>query len=156
MPKNIKWNGRLVEDKMLDRVEKALNRSGALLERKIKLSMRAGTGKVYIKKSVRHRASAPGQPPAVDLGRLRSSITWRSSMLDGSVVGADAKPEDAVGFPVSTVPGEIIVIVGTNVEYAADLELGTPKIKPRPFLRPALENNRAEILKFFSLVGRFG
>ena len=153
MAKSVKWNGRVVEDKMLKRVEKALNRSGALLERSIKISMKSGTGRVYVKKSVRHRASAPGQPPAVDLGRLRGSITWRSSTgLDGSVAEPPAKPEDAIGTPASIVPGEITVVVGTNVEYAADLELGTPKIKPRSFLRPALENNRKQILKNFSLV----
>jgi len=52
----------------------------------------------------------------VDTGRLRASITHE---VDAS-------------------PGKIEGRVGTNVEYAAYVELGTRRASAQPYLRPAL------------------
>ena len=145
----LKWYG----DKLVTKLEKlqvqALKRCGALLEREIKLSMKPGTGREYIRGNIVHRASAPGEPPAVDTGRLRASITynWSGSGRGRAPIenpAGTSKPSDGVGEP-SAGRNEVVVVVGTNVWYGRDLELGTSKIKPRPFLRPALENNRAKI-----------
>lgn len=77
------------------------------------LLSRPGTGRVYLRgKSVEHRASAPGEPPAPDTGRLRASITTEV------VVGT----------------AEVRGIITANTEYAASLELGTERMRPRPFL----------------------
>lgn len=35
-------------------------------------------------------------------------------------------------------------VIGTNVEYAPYVELGTMKMSAKPFLRPAAENHTAE------------
>lgn len=64
--------------------------------------------------------SAPGEGPGVITGRLRASITWRPGVDEISPY----------------------VDIGTNVFYAPFLELGTKKMAPRPFLRPALEHAR--------------
>lgn len=56
----------------------------------------------------------------VDTDRLRSSITHEVEMGDKSVV------------------------IGTNVEYAAFVELGTSKMRARPYLRPAAEDHSQE------------
>ena len=56
----------------------------------------------------------------VDTGRLRNSIT--------NVVEL----------------GENAVYIGTNVEYAAFVELGTSRMKPRPYLKPAVTQHNAE------------
>jgi phage gpG-like protein len=80
-----------------------------------------GTGRSYTRRSVTHQASAPGQPPAVDTGRLRASIVWE---LGKNSTGLYAE-------------------VGTNVAYALGLEVGTARVQPRPFLRPSL----AEVVK---------
>ena len=72
-----------------------------------------GGGKIYSRgKTVQHRASAPGEPPAPDTGRLRASIT--TEVVRGA--------------------SEVRGIVTANTEYAAALELGTEKMRPRPYL----------------------
>lgn len=55
----------------------------------------------------------------VDTGRLRNSITH--AQMD-----------------------ENTEVIGSNVEYAVFVELGTSKMKARPFLRPAAENHGPE------------
>lgn len=56
----------------------------------------------------------------VDTGNLRNSITH------------------------STENNWHTVVIGTNVEYAPYVEMGTVKMRPRPYLRPAIEQHIAE------------
>ena len=42
------------------------------------------------------------------------------------------------------------VYVGTNVEYAPFVELGTGRMSARPYLRPALETNMDRIRRLFA------
>jgi hypothetical protein len=63
-----------------------------------------------------HRASAPGESPAVDTGNLTNSLhTIKRGKFTREVI--------------------------TNAEYAKALEFGAPsrKLAPRPFLKPAAE-----------------
>ena len=64
-----------------------------------------------------HTASAPGQPPMSDTGRLANSITF-----------------DRVG--------DLTATVGSNLNYAPWLEYGTSRMAARPFFRPAVERMR--------------
>ena len=64
-------------------------------------------------KGTKTRDSKPGDPPFLQTNRLRGSIAVEQS-------------------------GDVVRI-GTNVEYARDLELGTIFIAKRPYLRPALD-----------------
>ena len=70
-----------------------------------------------------HRASAPGEMPAVDMGVLAGSIQteWEGNG----------------------------VVVYTNQEYAPILEYGAPAagIAPRPFFGPAAEQVRPEFVR---------
>ena len=79
-----------------------------------------GTKKTYT-------ASAPGEPPAVATGQLRSSIKYR-------IVG-DMR-----------VTGE----VGSGLKKAPMLEFGTKKMKPRPFLRPTFQEELPKIKEILS------
>jgi HK97 gp10 family phage protein len=63
-----------------------------------------------------HRASAPGQAPASDTGRLANSITAEISGKEATITA--------------------------GTEYAAPLEFGTRDIEPRPFMVPAMEQER--------------
>ena len=88
-----------------------------------------GGGTVYEKYNPRrtHRASAAGQPPATDTGRLASSITQERSQ---TATGA-----------VST------WLAGSKVDYAKWLEFGTRLMDARPFMRPALRKARTDFVR---------
>lgn len=81
------------------------------------------SGRTYVRRGVSHQASAPGEAPASDTGRLVNSIRteYDTAALTGRVVA--------------------------SARYAAPLEYGTQKMKPRPFLRPALAAHQGEIVK---------
>ena len=61
----------------------------------------------------------------VDTGRLRNSITH--------IVDEDGK----------------CAIIGTNVEYAPYVELGTRHQKPQPYLKPAAEDHESTYRSIF-------
>lgn len=69
-----------------------------------------------------HHPSVPYAYPAVDTGALRRSITFEVEEDGGSVKGV-------VGSTI------------TNPPYPAYLEYGTSKMKPRPWMTPALESS---------------
>jgi HK97 gp10 family phage protein len=95
-------------------VQKVIVKACLIVERDAKMSMSP------------NGPSAPGEPPAVDTGRLRASITHR---VEGG------------GYEEKTVG-----VVGTNVEYGKHLEFGTVHMAARPWLTPALERHRKEIV----------
>ncbi len=83
---------------------------------------------------------------AIDTGRLRGSITHATKAEGRSAVTAPARQRDAVHRPSS----KFEVWIGTNVEYAPHVEYGTKKMTARPYMRPALDNNRKLVRKLFA------
>lgn len=77
------------------------------------------SGHEYRRRGRTHRASAPGEAPAVDLGNLRAAL-----------------------FADMTGPIEAVVGVGRQAPYAPSLEFGGAALAPRPFLTPAIETER--------------
>ena len=69
-----------------------------------------------------HTASAPGEAPATDTGRLASSVDYKRD-------------------------GKLAATVGSLVVYAAMLEFGTGRIDPRPAWVPATETMRPKFRK---------
>ncbi len=132
----------------------ALWKAGAHLERELKIKLsRPGTGKTWPtdakgKRYSTHVASAPGQPPAVMTGRLRSSITHNVTGRVGAELPDPGGGKDVVrGY------------VGTNVEYGAALEFGSSmmhpfgnqklvsRIEPRPWLYVTIAENANEVAR---------
>ncbi len=80
-------------------------------------------GRVYRRRGVEHVASSPGNPPAPDTGRLRQSLH------------SEYDPSDLSGEAIA------------STEYAEVQEFGSAKQAPRPFMRPALANQKENIVK---------
>jgi len=139
-------NAPKVKKTITDKANKRLIAIGFEMANDIQMSMKEGSGEEYVRRGVVHHASAPGQPPAVDTGRLRASISvnWSGSGNDRAKVASPAISEDGVGQP-STVPEKFTVVVGTNVSYAEALEEGTSKMSPRPFIRPSFDRMRVKL-----------
>lgn len=101
------------------KAEDAVNRTTLKVQTSAIRRIQGGpkTGITYDKSNPNrtHQASAPGESPATDTGRLVSSIETDIKGLTGYVF--------------------------TRVDYGAYLEFGTSKILARPWLNPALEEN---------------
>lgn len=110
-----------VQKSIESELAKALFASAKHVEAEAKRSITAGgkTGRVYKRRTVTHQASAAGEAPASDTGRLVNSI---NSYLNGLTS---------------------FVIAGRGiVNYATHLEFGTRKMAARPFMFPALEKSK--------------
>lgn len=69
-------------------------------------------------------SKSPPEHPQIQTGRLRSSIIHQ----------------------VISNPNEIITEIGTNVTYGKFLEFGTSRMPPYPWLFPAVEEKRKDIV----------
>ena len=81
------------------------------------------SGVIYEKYNPRrtHKASAAGEPPATDTGFLVNNIFTN---IDADGLGAS---------------------VESRANYSSFLEFGTSKMAARPFMQPALEENKPRI-----------
>lgn len=69
-----------------------------------------------------HVPSLPGQPPNEDTGVLRTHIE-------------------------TTQVAPLKVEVSSNARYASALEFGTSKMQPRPYMQPATDRKRKEVVE---------
>lgn len=119
----VEWNGDAIIAKVRAAAMRGVVRGteGVVEEATSLILDGAKTGRVYRRRGVTHQASAPGQAPASDTGRLVQSgrTTYDKGELSGTAQWSTA--------------------------YAEHLEHGTETMEPRPFARPALENQKAEI-----------
>lgn len=83
----------------------------------------AGGGRTYTHHKVSHEASLPGNPPRTDTGQLVSSIQYWTS-------------DDGLS-----------IAVGTTLDYGKYLEYGTRDMAARPFMTPAVDMCRDDIIE---------
>ena len=121
------WNGPACQREIQALIKRGLYSAGLLVQRRAKeLLSVSGTGGGKGKKRKRKygsEPSAPGEPPRKQRGTLRASVS----------VDADDKE----------------CRVGTNLKYGLYLELGTRKLKARPWLRRALAETESKIKPIF-------
>lgn len=119
------------------------------------LEMCGGIGESAVKQRLTDNGS-------VDTGLLRNSITYaiggqtpkiasyRANRAKGISIKGKGKVKDDVvegqytGTAPEDEPGQHTVYIGTNVEYAPHVELGTIKMAAKPYLRPAVEEARRQ------------
>jgi len=113
-----------VKRQMSREVEQLITRTAIAYQTEVKRLMLSSPrgGRIYrvSKAGVRrprfHKASAPGEPPAVNTAQLLKSIS----------------------FKIAPIAKGIQALVGSSVKYASWLEFGTKRMAPRPAWRPAL------------------
>lgn len=101
--------------------------NAAKIKHKMLVKSAEGMGRVCQFVAEKARANAP-----VLTGKMREEITYKLEVQENVVEG--------------------IVGVGKEAFYARFLEMGTSKMAARPFLRPAVFENEAEIMRL--LVGK--
>lgn len=121
----VKWHGQKVKARIKRGAYLGVIEGTELVKEEMVRSIQSGpkTGRLYRRRSVTHRASAPGEAPASDTGRLVQSIT--------------------TAYKTEPIQGR----VNAGTDYAASLEYGTTRMEPRPYARPALASKYDEILK---------
>jgi len=138
----VEWNAEKVFTLATKANVSAMKKAAFIVEADVKKHFTLlGAGRTYGK----HIASKPGEPPAVDMGVLRASI-----MSDVSVKGKEVTGK--VGPDIEHIAAK--TEAGTDVEYGLYLEVGTSKMQPRPFLRPALKRQQKNIKRIFKAANK--
>ena len=129
---NLKAFNKKLEKKLADnKVKEYVTRGTTMVKNTAQKSiLSGGTGTVYEKYEPRrtHRASAPNQPPASDTGFLASQIIMEvTTKSNGTVIGQ----------------------IRSSAPYSKHLEFGTVNMTERPFMQPALMQNKRKIQAMF-------
>ncbi len=141
MSEAVQWEGQKILKLATTANVEAMKKATLFLEGEVKKVLsRAGTGRTYKRKSVTHRASVAGKPPALDIGVLMNSMTGVTEVKGLEIQGFVGSDLDKIAAKSD---------VGTDLEYGYYLEVGTKNMSPRPFLRPTLRVNGKKILEFF-------
>lgn len=114
----MRWFGPAIEARLREGAMQGVTEWIGLVEEEAVRLITQGSpsGRVYVRRGVKHQASAPGEPPASDTGTL---VNAREVELITSRLAARLK---------------------FTAKYAPYLQHGTRKMAPRPFADVALNN----------------
>lgn len=115
---------------MPEKFEQAILKSSITVNNNVKRILSgARSGRLYKVPAtkVKYRASAPMEAPAIRLGDLRQQYNYKVKKHGFNAIG----------------------YVGNPLKYAPMLEYGTKNIAPRPHLKKAFLESKAQILKNF-------
>lgn len=129
---SVKVNKNIAEE-LENKVILALGKAATEFESDMKNEILYGakTGITYQRGNKSHTASAPGESPASDSGKLAGSIRYKQK----------SKTEHEVSI---------------NSEYALALEVGTSRMAARPFIMPALIKAKKKLLKALKAINKGG
>lgn len=133
---HVEFDLALIDRLAMEAAEKGVRAATLEAEGILKAQILTGSrsGRIYSRgKNRTHQASAPGEAPVTDYGTLRNSIT--TEVLRGA--------------------NEVRGIVTINTEYAAALELGTERMRPRPYLSRLINEYGDRIRGVFNRFTRF-
>ena len=82
-------------------------------------------------------------------GRLRNSITHATTSYPGIGTYQDNAGNEFNDATADGTPEKNVVYIGTNVEYAPYVELGTTRSKAKPYLKPAVVDHAEKYKKIF-------
>ena len=82
-------------------------------------------------------------------GRLRNSITHATASYPGIGTYQDNAGNEFNDATADGTPEKNAVYIGTNVEYAPYVELGTTRSKAKPYLKPAVVDHAEKYKKIF-------
>ena len=99
-----------------------------------KKALTQGTEAGIIETCIRVVREATALAPLKD-GRLKNSIMWKTSDMDGGFNDSGNEQADA---KLEIKPGKMEAYVGSNLDYATYQEFGTKYMSPQPYLRPAI------------------
>lgn len=120
----VTWNRQVLKDIKEATYRGVINGTEGVKTNSVeKIQSGEKTGRIYRRRGVEHQASAPGEAPASDTGRLVQSITTDYNF------------------------GPIQGNVNFGTEYAALLEFGTVRMEPRPYARNSLNEETGNIIQ---------
>ena len=127
-------------------IEKAVARGTVRVQREAHRLANQNAGPT--RSNPKRPSSSPGEPPHVRTGTLVRSLQGETlgSITTKTVTHPESGETALGGSETFKKHGEFTGRVGTNLKYGRWLELGTRKMKKRPYLRPALDSQRNRIV----------
>ncbi len=87
----------------------------------------------------------------IKVAQLRAAAALAQEVIARAPVGPTGRLSDSIKHGLRRAkPGEVATKVTANIFYARMVEYGTSKMSARPFMRPAFDAKKAEMIEIIS------